>query len=414
MRPRFRRDRRMTDAASPRGGRFSIGPGALVAAAFIGPGTVTTCILAGARYRYALLWALLFATAATIVLQEMAARIGTIAGLGLGEAMRRRLRSPGARAGTMLLVAAAIGVGNAAYETGNLLGAALGGELLLGGSHAAWAVALAAVAGVLLWTGSYRIIERVLVGMVVVMSLLFLATAVAVGPAWPEVLRGTFLVSLPAKSGVLALALVGTTVVPYNLFLHAATAKERFFGRATLRDARIDLGLAIGLGGVVSAGILVTAAAGGGPIESAVEMAQQLRPLLGPWATGFFALGLLAAGMTSAITAPLAAAYAITGTFGWPGALGATRARIIWGTVLATGTGFAVSGVHPVPAILFAQAANGLLLPLIAGALLLVANDRDLLGNAVNGRIANTGGGLVVLLAILLGVRGLMAALGIG
>src|SRR5690606_38496249 len=150
---------------------------ALVAAAFIGPGTVTTCAMAGIRFGYALLWALLFATIGTIVLQEMAARLGVVGGIGLGAAIRRRVGAPWMRVGAALLVASAIVVGNAAYETGNLLGAALGIEVIGGSSVQVWALVTAVLALGLLWTGRYRVIERALVGAVVAMSLAFLVTA---------------------------------------------------------------------------------------------------------------------------------------------------------------------------------------------------------------------------------------------
>ncbi len=391
-----------------------VGPGALVAAAFIGPGTVTTCILAGVRFGDALLWALLFATLATIILQEMSARIGTVAGLGLGEALRSRLRTPGLRLGAAILITAAIGFGNAAFQTGNLLGAALGAELLLGGSLRGWALAVALVAAVLLWRGNYRIIERALVGLVILMSGVFVLTALRTGAFSLQTLAPLLTPSLPEGSTLVALGLIGTTVVPYNLFLHASAARERFHRQGTLTDARVDLVIAIGAGGLVSMAILLTGARGGGAdITSAADMARHLEPLLGRWARGFFALGLLAAGLTSAITAPLAAAWAVAGACGWEGGLRSPRFRMVWGTVLMTGALFAASGVRPVPAILFAQAANGLLLPVIALFLLATANDRTLLGDARNGVLANLFGTAIVLVTVALGLRGLLGAFGI-
>ena len=390
-----------------------IGPGALVAAAFIGPGTVTTCTLAGVRFGYALLWALVFATAGTIILQEMSARLGTVGRMGLGEAVQRRFPGP-LRVLAALLVASAIGIGNAAYETGNLLGAALGAQAALGGDIRAWAAVIAALSALLLWSGSYRTIERVMVAMVLLMSIVFIVTAASVGADAGELLRGSVVPSVPPQSAVVILGLVGTTIVPYNLFLHASAARERFDGEGALAEARLDSAVAIGLGGVVSMAIVVTAAAaaarGVGSAESAAAMARQLEPLLGDWARYFFAAGLVAAGLTSAITAPLAASYALAGVFGWPADLRDRRLRLVWGAVLFTGVVFSLAGVRPVPAIVFAQAANGLLLPLIAIFLLIVMNDRALLGRAANGWLANTLGGVVVALSVVLGVRALVGA----
>ncbi len=161
----------------------SIGPGAVVAAAFIGPGTVTTCTVSGASYGYTLLWAMLFSTIATIILQEMAARLGIVKQTGLGEALRTKFTGNGTRIFLAILVISAVFVGNIAYETGNLSGAIMGLQAIWGGMpKVAWALLLGVLAFILLFSGSYKRVEKVLVGMVVVMSILFLATAIAVRP----------------------------------------------------------------------------------------------------------------------------------------------------------------------------------------------------------------------------------------
>ncbi len=384
-----------------------IGPGAIIAAAFIGPGTVTTATLAGARYGYALLWALGFSIVATLVLQEMAARLGLVTGAGLGDAVRARFTGA-RRALAVGLVIAAVVVGNAAYETGNLLGAALGMNGIAAGDVRGWALGFAAFAALLLWSGRYRAIERLMIAMVVLMSVVFLATAVVLAPSLPAIARGLFVPSLPdgTASLLVALGLIGTTVVPYNLFLHAAIVRERWHGAEDLPAARADAAVAIVLGGVVSAAIVVTSAAalrqGAGSVTGAADMATQLEPLLGGWARAFFAMGLLAAGVTSAITAPLAAAYAAAGALGWPRDLRDRRLRMVWGAVVLTGAAFAAAGVRPVPAILFAQVANGLLLPAVAVFLLLAANDARM-GRWRNGLLANTIGVLVVVITLVLG-----------
>lgn len=345
----------------------------------------------------------------------MAARLGVIGRTGLAEALRRSFQArPALKLFAIVLVAAAIGIGNAAYQRGNLLGAALGAEVMGGGSRRLWLLVMTAGAGALLWTGRYRVIERVLVGMVIVMSAAFLATAVAVIGSPLEVVRG-LVPTLPADpdAAFIALGLVGTTIVPYNLFLHASAARERWSAQTDLPAARFDLIVAIGLGGIVSMAIVATAAARQAiPIADATDMALQLEPLLGRWATTVFAFGLLAAGLTSAITAPLAAAYALAGAFGWQPDLRAVRVRAIWLAVLLVGFGYAFFDVQPLRAILSAQVANGILLPAVAIFLVIVMNDRRALGSAANGWKANLAGGTIVLLTIVLGVRTLLRALG--
>ena len=394
-----------------------VGPGWIVAAAFIGPGTVTTATLAGARYGGDLLWALLFSALATMALQEMAARLGLVTGAGLGEAVRRSFSGAG-RVVAVGLVVAAIGLGNAAYQTGNLLGGALGVEGILGGDVRAWAALIGTAAALLLWSGNYRLVERAMIGLVMVMSVVFLATAVVVLPSVEAPLRGLLVPRLPDAGALLvAVGLIGTTVVPYNLFLHAAAVGERWEGAGDLGLARRDLVLSIGVGGLVSMAILLTAAgtlAGGdGEVGGAAEMARALEPILGAWAGVTFAVGLFAAGMTSAITAPLAAAYAVAGALGWERDLRSPRLRFVWGVVLGAGVLLAVLGVRPVPAIVFAQAANGILLPAIAVFLLVAVNNRTLMGARVNGRWANVAGGVVVLVATVLGGRAILSVLGL-
>ena len=388
------------------------GPGLVVAAAFIGPGTVTTVTLAGAGYGTALLWALLFSMLATMVLQDMSARLGLVTGQGLGEAIRTRAPGALARMIAVGVVLLAIAGGNAAYEMGNLLGGALGLEGAFGGAARLWAVPIALAAFALLWSGSYAAIEKVLGAAVGIMTLVFVITSIAVLPPIGSILKGLFVPSL-----LVAVGLIGTTVVPYNLFLHASTVSEKWSGKESIPAARTDLIWAIALGGIVSIAILLTSAGtmfgSGTVVQNAADMATQLEPLLGSWAQLFFAAGLFAAGMTSAITAALAAAFATSGVLGWKRDLRSPRFRAVWCGVLAVGLLLAVSGIRPVTAILFAQAFNGILLPAVAVFLLAAANDRSLMGEHANGPIANVLGGLIVLVSVGLGGRVLLGLLGV-
>jgi manganese transport protein len=397
-----------------------LGPGFLVAAAFIGPGTVTTASVAGARFGHDLLWAVGFSILATIILQEMAARLGLVTRAGLGEALRTTFRHPAARVGAIGLVVGAIAFGNAAYQAGNLTGAAIGLEALTGLSLRTWAPLVGLAAFGLLISGAYRWIERVLIALVAVMSIVFVTTMVMGRPDFSGLARGLLVPRMPDGSLLTVLALIGTTVVPYNLFLHASAATEKWGGRMptgdALRAARTDAALSISLGGLVTIAIVMTAAAvfaRGTTLESAAAMAAQLEPLLGPAAHAFFAAGLLAAGLTSAITAPLAAAYATTGALGWPTDLTSGRFRAVWVVILAAGVIPATLGARPVAAIVLAQALNGLLLPVVAVFLLVAMNRTDRLGRYANGRGANVLGALVVLIAAALGAVQLLKVAGV-
>lgn len=395
---------------------WRFGPGLLVTAAFIGPGTVTTASRAGAEYGFALLWTLLFAIAATIVLQEMAARLGLVARTGLAEAIRKSIQPTWLRQSVLALVLTAIVLGNTAYQTGNLMGAGLGIEVLTGlpSSVSATILGLAIAAVLAIGSASIRL-QSVLIAIVLAMSAAFLTTAVVTKPDLAKVTSGLTTIAIPPGSLLTVLALIGTTVVPYNLFLHATAVQQRWSDdediSASLRGARLDTIAAIAIGGLVTMAIVATAAAAffqsGKSFSTAGELAQQLEPLFGSTGKLLFAAGLAAAGVTSAITAPLAAGYAAAGTFpqSSPKTVKGTAVLVVLvGTALA-----AVFGKSPQATIVTAQAANGLLLPLVALFLLMVMNRRTLLGEYRNNWGWNLAGAVVVAVACGLGVKSLLA-----
>ncbi|WP_339105605.1 Nramp family divalent metal transporter [Haloterrigena salinisoli] len=385
----------------------AIGPGALVAAAFVGPGTVTTASVIGAEYAYLLVWTIAFSILATIVLQEMSARLGLITNEGLGEAFRNEFSNPFARGVTITLVVSAIGIGTAAFQTGNIVGGAAGLATITGVSENVWGPIMGLVAAGLLWTGSYELIERVFIGLVTVMGLAFVLNAVMVRPDLTALGSG-LVPTVPDGSAYLIAGLVGTTVVGYNLFLHASTVQERWDGAADLAECRTDTIAMVIVGGVITTAIVVTAAAvfpEGTQISDVGEMADQLEPVFGGYALTFFAIGLFAAGFTSSMSAPLAGAYATAGALGWERDLQSTRFRAIWMAILGVGIVFSALDYNPVEVIVFAQVANGLLLPILAVFLIYAMNNDDLLGEYTNSTLQNVLGGLVTLVVIGIGLR---------
>jgi len=390
--------------------RSRFGPGWLVAAAFIGPGTVTTASVAGARFGFDLLWALVFSVIAAMVLQEMSVRLALVTRRGLGESIRHHLRNPLARHLAAGLVVAAIVFGNAAFEVGNVTGAAEGLAMLTGTDAAWWALVVGLGGGGILLLGRYRRLERVLVALVLLMSLSFGVTAVIVRPDLGQIASGLARPRIPEGALLTVVALIGTTVVPYNLFLHASTVQRKWSRdvplRSALRAARWDSVIAICVGGLVTLAILTTAAVVfplGTSIESVAAMSQQLEPLMGGTAQVFFAAGLLAAGLTSAVTAPLAAAYAAGGVLGVQLQPGIGAGRWLALGIIAIGTLFAMFGTKPVAAILFAQAANGIILPLIAVWLFLLVSRRAVMGAHASGYIGSVLGIIVLAIVTVLG-----------
>lgn len=394
----------------------NIGPGTLVAAAFIGPGTVTLCTLAGVNFGFNLLWAMVLSIVATIVLQEMAARLGIISQKGLSEIIRSEIKNPIINRLMILLILSAIVIGNASYEAGNISGGILGLETILGEIKVSLGsfdlniltLLIGVIAFVLLYIGNYKFLERALITLVVLMSVSFVITAIITKPDFIEIIKGAFVPSSPEGSLFMIIGLIGTTVVPYNLFLHASLVKEKWNKKEDLKAVRKDTVISIILGGLVSMAIMISAASIiDGEINNAADLAKSLAPLYGDFAKYFLAIGLFAAGITSAITAPLAAAYVVKGCFGWKAGLKSAKFRLIWGTILLLGVVFSSLGFKPIEIIKFAQVANGILLPVIAGVLLWVVNKKAVLGNYTNSTLQNILGFVIVIATIFLGLRGL-------
>ena len=398
----------------------NIGPGVLVSAAFIGPGTVTACTLAGANYGYALIWALIFATFATIILQEMSSRLGTITQRGLGETLINELQRSIFKWPLIGLLLAALYAGNAAYEAGNLAGAALGIEAIFGSSAFVSKLSVLAIAitGLfLLVFGSYKSIETILIMLVLLMGIAFICTFLVAQPDVFGMLKGAVIPTIPSDGLLTVIALIGTTVVPYNLFLHASAAKARWRGPENLSAARSDTAISIGLGGLVAILIVSTAAASmyvnALEVKSAADMAIQFEPLFGSLSKYLLGLGLFAAGLSSAITAPLATSFAISELMKLEGGEKSRGFKAISASILVIGAGLALLGIKPLKLILLAQFANGLLLPVVACFLLFAMNRKNVLGEYANGPIANIFGLGVVLLTAGLGARLILKAFGV-
>ncbi len=395
----------------------NIGPGPLIAAAFIGPGTVTLCTLVGVKFGLDLLWAIGVSILAAIALQGMAVRLGMITGQGIVPLLLKEPIPKGLKIFLIGLILGAILVGNTAYEAGNISGAVLGLETLFGQisftlgntSFNLFSVVVGCVAGILLWLGKYKLIERTLIGLVALMSITFLITAIATGPSLLEIGKGLFSFSRPQGSLLSIIGLVGTTIVPYNLFLHSALVREKWKSKSQLPVALQDMRIAIGLGGFISISIIITAAGVHlNTIENAADLALGLEPLFGTYAKYFLSIGLFAAGITSTLTAPLAAAYVTCDCFQWKAHLSERRFRIIGLFILLFGVVISATGLKLILIIQFAQIINGLLLPIIAGILLWMINNSTLMGTYKNNRIQNSIGVGIVLITLFLSFRTLI------
>jgi manganese transport protein len=267
------------------------------------------------------------------------------------------------------------------------------------------------IAAAILLIPSIKIIASVLGSVVAFMGIAFLVTAIAIGPPLPDVIMGLIRPAIPLNPGgaLLVLGLIGTTVVPYNLFLGSGISTGQ-----SIKEMRSGLLVAIVLGGIISMAVLVTGTSMSGDFTF-TGLAETLDGYLGGAGTIILAVGLFAAGFTSAVTAPLASAITVRSLFGnrdpekWK--THSWRFRLVWGIILATGMAFGMAGFKPVPAIIVAQAMNGLILPVIAVFLFFVINNPQIMKNYCNSIPANILMIIVVFISLLIGLAGLMRAI---
>ncbi len=337
----------------------------VISAAFIGPGTVTTAVTAGSLFQIQLLWAVVFATIACIVLQEVSARIIIASGLNFGQALEKKF---GSETGLWIrwIVAGPVLLGCAAYEAGNILGAVSGSSILFQGDGKIYTIIITLIAGFILWQGGSKWISMIMTVLVGLMGVAFLALALQSDFAFSDVLKSSIIPGIPAGSEWLTLGLVGTTIVPYNIFIGSAISKGH-----TIPLMRIGLTISVIIGGLITAWIMLAGTLVG-RFSSFGELATLFENKMGVIGSLALGLGLFAAGFSSAITSPYAASLIASTVFGTEKK---SIIRLAWMSVLLTGFAFGISGIKPIPVILAVQALNGLILPLLTYFLILIVND---------------------------------------
>ncbi|MFK4784373.1 Nramp family divalent metal transporter [Fusobacterium sp. MFO224] len=390
----------------------AIGPGAVITASFIGPGTITVCTKAGAGFGYALLWTVIFATISTIVLQEMAARLGIITQEGLGEAVVKTFDNPILKKLSMVLVGFSIVSGCVAYIAGDLAGTALGLTTMIGGKSNVVAPLMGLVILALVYKGSFKVLERLLTVLVGLMAVIFVTTMIVAKPDLSNIFSG-FMPSMPHKSLFTVIAIIGTTIVPYNFFIHAASAKNTWKNADELELSKWDIYFSISMGGLITAAIIITSATlmRGMSIQSAADLSVQLEPLLGRFAKYFLSIGLFAAGLSSAIATPLGASYTLAGFLGWEynnsdKRFKTTNVLIVLFGIIGSATGF-----NPITLILVSQALNGITLPIIVIYLVYATSRKNILGDYTNNTLQKAIGWTIAAISFVLGGTSLLSAI---
>ncbi|MFZ9046445.1 MAG: NRAMP family divalent metal transporter [Cyclobacteriaceae bacterium] len=391
----------------------NLGPGFFVTAAFIGPGTIITCAVSGISFGVSMIWALVLGIGVTLLFQEMAARLAIINKQGLSESIVSYSPNKVVRVVLSLLVILSILVGNAAYESGNLIGAKIGLEFLLGIEDKQVLYIIVSIVFLLLLIGKHGLLEKVLVAMVFLMGIVFMVllfisdlSSLRLDPS-SQLTSNSYLIS--------SLALIGTTVVPYNLFLHSRSIQEKWGQDARLSLVRRDLFVSVFTGGLISISILLVFAVS----NSGIQVIDGLRSLTvgletkyGPWAKYLVSLGVFSAGITSSLTAPLAASFAVSGLLDIDGKKKKKTEQATALLVLLFGTLAGFSGLKPIVLIQMAQVANALLLPILAIILMMLLNDRKLNVSQRNTPLLNLLGLVVVVFLLVLSLKSMISVLG--
>lgn len=393
-----------------------LGPAAIITSAFIGPGTVVTATVSGATFSYSLLWVVLLASIALIVLMEMASRIGIAGNMNAIDAAAAVFpNSIGWKRFVQIVIVAGTLAICFAFEAGNIVGASAGLADLTGIPVWAAATVTALIAVSTVFLSSYKTLSRIMQIFVSLMGILFVITMIAVKPDLGALFRGLLIPSMPEGSVINALALVGTTLIGINLVLHSITTNETWAGKGDVKegiaDARFDIFVNIAIGAVITLSIVIVGAAvlygTNAKVSSPLVFTQSLEPVLGSWARYVGDLGLFAAGLSSAIAVPFTMRAILSNVFTWEKGIASTQVRVLGVIVVAFGAAFAILGSSPTQIIIFAQATSGFILPFIAALLLVAANNKKVLGEYVNKAWQNVIGSAAVILAFILGVWGL-------
>ena len=397
----------------------NIGPGIIITSAFIGPGTVTLCILSGIEYGYSLIWCIIFSIIATCYLQEISSRLGIISRKGLSEILTD-IDNKLIRKIAISFIFLSLFVGNIAYESGNISGTSMGLETFIGSSTFNFfnvdinflPIIIGIILILIVGNGTYKTFEKFLVFLVSMMSVTFIFLAIISKPNISDLLNG-LVPSVDDNNFIYVIGLIGTTVVPYNLFLHSYVSKNKWKTKEDYKKSVFDTIISITIGGIISLSIIITSASvhtlfNPSEIKNAVDLGNQLSPILGNFSKYFISIGLFCAGITSSITAPIATSYALSGIFKYKPKWKEPSFKKVSYTVIILGMLFSSLSYKPIVIIKFAQFINGLFLPLIAGFLLWSINKRKIMGNYINSKTYNLLGIFIIIISLFISYRSLI------
>ena len=372
-----------------------LGPGIITGNVDNDAGGITTYSVIGARFGYSMLWMLLLITFTLAMIQEMSARMGVVTGKGLADLIRERF---GIRL-TMVVMVLLVFT-NLANTMGEFAGVA-GASSILGLNRFIVIPAVAFSVWLLVVKGSYRAVEKVLL-VFCVLYLTYVISAFMAHPNWGVVAKSAVVPTFQMNPEFISLfiATIGTTIAPWMQFYQQSSVAEKAIDLKHYHYEVLDTYIGSFLTNFVSFFIVVACAStlfvAGVRVNTAAEAAGALAPLAGKYASILFAVGLINASIMAAGVLPLSTAYSVAEAFGWESGVGKSfhEAPLFYGLytaliVLGAGTIMFIPESKLIGIMLFSQAANGVLLPLILVLMLKLINDKSLMGEYVNSRGKN-------------------------
>jgi len=367
-----------------------LGPGFLVTVGFIDPGNWATNIEGGSKYGYDLLWVITLSTIMLIIIQHMAAKLGIATGKSLAVNIRDNFPRPVAFLLGITIVLACV-----ATDVAELLGGAIGFNLLLG--TPLWLGALITVffEVVLIISQRYHRLEAIIIGFLAIIGICYVCEIVIVKPDWAALAPSLIIPKVDSSSIYIAMGILGAVVMPHNIFLHSNVIHSRKWGsseeekKKLLNYEKIDTTAAMIMGWVVNSAMIIVAAAvfarHGIAVDSIEQASETLRPIAGPLAGFLFAVALVFAGVGSSVTSSMAEVNVITGFLGKPEDPRTFLYKVSVFITAIPSFVIILSGLDTFRILIFSQVVLSIQLPFTLVPLLILCRKRSIMGGFSSG-----------------------------
>ncbi|QBD82489.1 divalent metal cation transporter [Ktedonosporobacter rubrisoli] len=375
-----------------------LGPGLIAANAGNDAGGIATFSTSGASYGYNLLWALIIAGFCLAIVQEMCARMGAITGKGLADLIREQF---GVRWTALAMLALLIA--NTGVTVSEFLGIAAAVQVLANDPHTPLVYIVVPVSGLIIWwlvtKGSYRRVEKIFL----IMSLGFLAYIPAAfysHPSWGDVARQSVLPHISTDGAYLlsAVALIGTTISPYMQFFVQSSVADKGIPSGEYFYEQLDVYSGTFFAVIIAGFVIITTGATlfpNHPVATAIDAAVALRDFAGPYASILFGVGLFGASLLAAAVLPLSTSYGICEAFGFERGVSRSFSEapvfqsIFTGLIILGVLITLIPGLPIIQVLIVLQNVNAAMVPILLVFIILLVNNRRLMGKHVNGVVFN-------------------------